>query len=184
MKTTTAPSTERTRASRPTPRRATALDVRAMDGARRTWIALTTCTALIAVAPRAEATLGEQATSVSRDRAALAAVDRGTTTSARYTVHALASGATAVREYANASGTVFAVAWNGFTHPDLDQLLGSYAAEYRTATASAGRPHGRRARRVTAARLVVHTWGHMRSLHGLAYDPQLIPAEVTTDEIQ
>ncbi len=182
MRTTTDLFTKRERASR----RAAALNVRAMGGARRTWIALTACSAVIAVAPRAEATLGEQATSVSRDRAALAAVDRGTSTStsARYTVHALTSGATTVREYANASGVVFAVAWNGFTHPDLDQLLGSYTAEYRTATTSAGRPHGRRARRVTTARLVVHVWGHMRSLHGLAYDPQLIPAEVTTDEIQ
>ncbi len=32
--------------------------------------------------------------------------------------------------------------------------------------------------------VVVRTWGHMRSLHGLAYDPQLIPSGVAADELQ
>ncbi len=40
MRTTTDLFTKRVRASRPAPRHAIALNVRAMDGARRTWIAV------------------------------------------------------------------------------------------------------------------------------------------------
>ena len=42
---------------------------------------------------------------------------------------------------------------------------------------------GRHFRAVRGQRVVVERWGHMRSLHGRAYDPALFPAGVKIDEI-
>jgi hypothetical protein len=132
---------------------------------------------------QARATLGEGAASVTRDRTALSAAKKATTSHASYTVQEVASDATTVREYLNLSGVVFAVAWNGMVHPDLTTLLGSYATEYRNAKRQAARQHGQKRLRVEARRVIVETWGHMRNLRGRAYLPALLPEGVSVDEI-
>jgi hypothetical protein len=48
---------------------------------------------------------------------------------------------TSVREYADAGGTVFAVAWDGPTKPDLNQLPGQYFAEYENRSVANTRGH-------------------------------------------
>lgn len=130
------------------------------------------------------ATLGESSDTIVKDRKALSAVRRGTTTRNGYTVQELVSDANVVREYISPSGTVFAIAWNGLTHPDLLQLLGSYTDEYRQALRQTPRKQGRRQFRVKANRVVVEKWGHMRNLQGRAYVPALIPSGVNVDEIK
>lgn len=140
--------------------------------------------AALTPARRALATLGEEAASIARDRAALSAAKKATTSHARYTVQEAASDATTVREYLNLSGVVFAVAWNGMVHPDLTTLLGSYASEYRDAKRQAARQHGQKRSRVATSRVTVETWGHMRNLRGRAYLPALLPEGVSVDEIQ
>jgi len=89
-----------------------------------------------------------------------------------------------VREYISASGVVFGVAWNGLIHPDLTQLLGSYAGEYQEVLQQTKRKAGRRSIRVTTGHIVVEKWGHIRNLQGRAYIPALIPQGVTVDEIK
>jgi hypothetical protein len=133
--------------------------------------------------PQARATLGEGAASITRDRNALSAAKKATTSHASYTVQEVASDATTVREYLNLSGVVFAVAWNGMTHPDLTTLLGSYAGEYRDAKRRIQRQHGQKRSRVEANRVIVETWGHMRNLRGRAYLPALLPEGVSANEI-
>ena len=140
--------------------------------------------AALCAAPPARAALGEGVGSVEADRKALAAVRRGTVARDGYAVHEVEAGATRVRQYVSAAGVVFAVAWNGFTHPDLDTLLGSYAAAWREADRQAPRTPGRRWRSVRTPRLVVEKWGHMRNLQGRAYDPTLLPPGVTADAIR
>lgn len=140
--------------------------------------------AALTPARQALATLGEEAASIARDRTALSAVKKSSTSHTRYTVQEVASDATTVREYLNPSGVVFAVAWNGMVHPDLTTLLGSYASEYRAAKRQAARQHGQRRSRVAASRVTVETWGHMRDLRGRAYLPALLPEGVSVDEIQ
>jgi hypothetical protein len=132
---------------------------------------------------QAQATLGEGSASVARDRNALSATKKATTSHASYTVQEVASDATTVREYLNLSGVVFAVAWNGMVHPDLTTLLGSYASEYRDAKRRSQRQHGQKRSRVEANRVIVETWGHMRNLRGRAYLPALLPEGVSADEI-
>lgn len=139
--------------------------------------------ALVVAAPRAEAALGEPLGSVQADRAALRAVDRGTTVHRGYSVHELRAGGTVIRQYAGPSGIVFGIAWKGLAHPDLTQLLGKYAGEYQDARRKAYRQSGRRHRRLEADHLVVETWGQMRNLQGRAYDPSLLPPGVAPDDL-
>ncbi len=137
-----------------------------------------------AAARRAESVLGGSVDSVESDKRVLAAVRSTTTVRDGYTVHQFTSGATAIREYVSPSGTVFAIAWNGLTHPDLTQLLGAYAGEYENALRETPRKRGQRALRVQANRVIVEKWGHLRNLQGRAYAPDLIPPEVSIDEIK
>jgi hypothetical protein len=154
---------------------------------RRLYI-LFLCLGLSAVifvtAQRAQATLGESADSITADRKALSAARRTTTVRTGYTVHEIASDSTVVREYVSPSGIVFGIAWNGLIHPDLTQLLGAYAGEYREALRQTPRQPGRRRLQVKTNRVVVEKWGHMRNLQGRAYAPDLIPPGVNIDEIK
>jgi hypothetical protein len=89
--------------------------------------------AILLAGRQAHSTLGEPANSVASDRKAFSAVQRATATRKGYTVQEFESDANVVREYITRSGIVFAVAWNGLSHPDLTSLLGSYVGEYKQA---------------------------------------------------
>lgn len=139
---------------------------------------------LFATAQRVQATLGASVDSVESDRKALSANRRAMTVRDGYTVYEIDSDSTVVREYVSSSGVVFGIAWNGLIHPDLDQLLGSYAGEYEKALQQTPRKQGQRNIRLKTDRIVVEKWGHMRNLQGRAYDPALIPSGVNVDEIK
>ncbi len=140
--------------------------------------------AFFATTYRAQATLGESTDSVKSDREALSSVRSTITVLNGYTVHEIESDSTILREYVSPSGVVFAIAWNGLVHPDLTQLLGSYASEYQRALKQTPRQPDRRRLRVKTDRVVVEKWGHMRNLQGRAYVPALIPPGVSIDEIE
>ena len=140
--------------------------------------------AIFATAHRVQATLGESANSVKLDREVLSAVPSAIMVRNGYTVQEIDSDSTIVREYVSPSGIVFAIAWNGLVHPDLTQLLGSYAGEYERALKQAPREWDRRRLVVKTNRVVVEKWGHMRNLQGRAYVPALIPPGVSVDEIK
>jgi hypothetical protein len=147
------------------------------------WRAALAAVAL-AAATRAAAGLGERAGVIEADRKVLAAEPRATVAREGYTVERMASAANEVREFVSPSGVVFGVAWDGIAHPDLTRLLASYAPEYRQAAARPSPPGRRRGRVVRTDRLVVETWGHMRSLHGRAWVPELVPSGVSADAIR
>jgi hypothetical protein len=141
--------------------------------------------AVLAVLPhRGQAALGEFVDSVESDRKAFSAARGAITAHNEYTVHQVDSDSTIVREYVSASGLVFAVAWNGLVHPDLMQLLGSYAGEYERGLERTPREPGRRRLQVKTNQVVVEEWGHMRNLQGRAYVPSLVPSGVSVDEIK
>ena len=148
------------------------------------FIALCFSAAILAIAQRALATLGESIDSITKDSKALSAVRRSAKVVDGYTVHEVESDATSVREYASPAGVVFGIAWNGLIHPDLSPLLGSYAHDYREGLRKTPRQPGRRRHQVKTERVVVEKWGHMRNLQGRAYAPSLIPPGVSIDEIK
>ena len=140
--------------------------------------------ATLAAAQPLLAALGEPADSVAQDRKALSAARGAATVHAGYTVQEVVSDTVTVREYISPAGIVFGIAWNGFTHPDLTPLLGSYAGEYADAARHAKRKPGRRHAEIKTDRIVVEKWGHMRNLQGRAYAADLIPPGVSIDEIK
>ncbi len=148
------------------------------------FVALGLLMVMFASARRSEAALGESADSVELDRKVLSATHGATKVLSGYTVHEVKSDTTDVREYVSPSGIVFGVAWNGFTRPDITQLLGTYAGEYQQALRQTERKRGQRALTVKTDRVVVEQWGHLRNLQGRAYAPALIPDGVSVDDIK
>ncbi len=138
--------------------------------------------ALAAAAAPARAALGESERSLERDRAALHMERRPAALKAGATVHELRGPTLSVREYVDAAGTVFAVAWSGIAPPDLSLLLGAYHGAYRAAAARTKAVRG--PRRVETPEIVVETWGHGRSRHGRAWVPALVPPGANVDDVE
>lgn len=139
---------------------------------------------LLLPAQQTLAILGESVDSVESDRESLTAVRGAMTAHRDYTIHEIKTDSTVVREYVSPGGIIFAIAWNGLVHPDLTELLGSYADEYQEALRQTRRTQGRRQLQVKTNRVVVQKWGHIRDMKGRAYAPDLIPTGVSIDAIK
>jgi hypothetical protein len=131
----------------------------------------------------ARAGLGGDAASVESDSAAMQgkmsqSAKQTLEQSASYNVKTFVTGnGVTVREYAAQSGPIFGVAWQGRRPPDLSVLLGSYYAEY--ATASGLKRHANLHHQVVAGpNSIVVMGGHMGYLVGRAYVPRLAPSGV------
>lgn len=151
-----------------------------MHGYIRSTVAMLLC-----VPALASATLGQRADTVANDQAQMKAKAASATraVSSAYTLHGLQlPSGTAVREYADADGMVFAVAWDGPTKPDLNQLLGQYFTEYESGSVANTRGHSRMM--VRKPDIVIRSEGRMRGFHGKAYLPQSVPAGVSIEELQ
>jgi hypothetical protein len=90
-------------------------------------------------APASHAALGGDVASVLRDHAALRIAPVLTSTASYDVYSGETSGGTALREYVDRSGKVFAVGFNGPSAPQVMSVLGSYSARY-LAAAKARRP--------------------------------------------
>jgi hypothetical protein len=102
---------------------------------------------------------------------------------AAYTVHELHTPTgTVIREFIAPSGVVFAVSWRGPFKPNMTLLLGQYMGKYVRAPRQAGSTRSRLM--IEQPDLVVHAAGHMRAFAGIAYVPQLLPANVAEADLQ
>ncbi len=128
------------------------------------------------------AALGDAVASVAADSQILAARPRAAPRAA-FTVQELHTPTgTVIREFVTPSGVVFAVSWRGPFKPSMPLLLGQYFDEYARAPRRAGSTRSRLV--IEQPRLVVHAGGHMRSFAGIAYVPQLLPANVAETDLQ
>lgn len=129
------------------------------------------------------AVLGGKASSVQSDQVQMKAAIRPGTQTTQYSVQTLTtpSGIT-IKEFADTSGNVFAVTWQGPFMPNLRQLLGQYFSTY----VSTARKHhgGLHHRSVVDPNLVVHSQGHMRAFSGIAYLPAKLPKGVKPGDLQ
>jgi hypothetical protein len=130
----------------------------------------------------AAAALGQDVASVEADRQHMKGQVRPTAV-AGYSVQEIQTSTnTVIREYVSAAGTIFAVSWRGPVMPDLQQILGSYFEQYRTAARA---PHaGHRHLAIEQPGLVLHSNGQMRAFYGKAYVPGLLPANFSPGDIQ
>jgi len=119
------------------------------------------------------AVLGEYENSIATDQQQLHA-QLYETAGVGYSIKELRStdGGT-VREYVSATGLVFGIAWQGPTMPDLRQLLGSYFGQLQQAAQSRRKRGGPLI--IQSSGFVFESAGHMRSFHGRAYVPGLVP---------
>ena len=131
------------------------------------------------------ASLGGDMTSVRDDQTKMQGTLR-TTSHDFYDIHEIqASNGVVVREYVSQSGKVFGVGWEGRSHPDLRQVLGSYYDLYVQAVQTQrAQRHGHGPMLIEQPGLVVQMGGHMGSLVGRAYIPQNLPAGIRLEEIR
>ncbi len=88
---------------------------------------------------------------------------------------------TLMREFVAPNGTVFAVAWQGPTRPDLRQALGQYFEAFSSAPRS--KLSDRRHVQIRQGDLVLQSGGHMRALSGRAYLQSAVPSGVDIGEL-
>lgn len=131
------------------------------------------------------ATLGGSLDSVQADQAQFKAKIK-ITEGAVYTVHELTTPTdVVVREYVSPGGRVFGVTWRGPFIPDMQQLLGVYFQQYVVAAKAERERHvGRNPLNIQLPGLVIQTGGHMRACFGRAYNPDLLPAGASPDDVR
>ncbi len=132
----------------------------------------------------APSNFGDTATLTKLAARSLAATSGSNTSTPVYTVtqSTLDSG-TLVREYADASGIVFAVSWKGPTLPDLRTLLGDKFA-VMTSNAAKRSKAGHSQLAVNQSDVVIVSNGHMRAFEGQAWIPSALPAGFDTATIE
>lgn len=126
------------------------------------------------------AALGGDVTTVEADRARLKGALHMRTT-ATYTIHEIQLSGLVVREFVAPSGEVFAVSWQGSGIPDLQQMLGSYYAEFAQAASIAHFDHHHL--NVQTPRVVVQSRGHTREFSGRAWAPALLPQNFSLGDL-
>jgi hypothetical protein len=103
---------------------------------------------------------------------------------AGYVVHQLDVEGIEVREFANAAGRIFGIAWSGPRTADLQTLLGSYFSEFDHQQNLQRRLPGRQPTALVTPQIQVERWGHMNQLHGRAFIPGLLPTAFPSGAIQ
>ncbi len=128
------------------------------------------------------AALGENVASVELDAQALGG-QHVTVPKTGFDLHQITlKDGTIVNEFVSPAGTVFGISWQGHVIPNLHQLLGSYMVSLQQGQRTAVSP--RRAITIQGDNFVFSSMGHMRSFHGRAYVPGLIPSNLTAEVVQ
>lgn len=148
-------------------------------------LATVLCVIVLGTPFAVRASLGGDFASVQSDRAKMQATLR-TSSGTAYTMHQMQTPTgVAVNEYVSPAGQVFAVTWQGPSHPDLRQLLGSYFDQYAQAVqAQRAERRGHGPLLIQQSGLVVQISGHPRAFQGKVYVPQMLPAGVRAEDIR
>lgn len=155
-------------------------------------LAITVAATLSFKPDSALAALGEGPTSPATDTPAARANSQHTTASrpglagsSAYTKNTfIQRTGTRIREFVNADGLVFAIAWNGSVPPDFQELFGEHFSALK-AEAERNRALRKRGAPITlqSERLVVNSRGKLRQFSGYAYLPNLVPAGTDIHEV-
>ncbi len=136
---------------------------------------------LLGSAP-AWAVLGEQVATVASDQKYLRGEVRATVQQGYSVQQITGADRSVVNEYVSPGGMVFGLSWRGPVMPNLQLLLGSYYARFQQAAQSRVRRRGPLVLRTD--QLVVESGGHLRSFHGRAYVPGLLPKDVSAEVVR
>ncbi len=135
--------------------------------------------------PRAQASLGDDSSTVEADRRVLRGTRVAVVTHAKFAVHEIRSGGMSLKEYAASNGKIFAVTWTGTHQPDLSSIFGTYFEDFSQANQAAVKVKGVRSHaRIEGKKVTVERFGHMGSIRGKAFVQSLLPQGVSLDEIK
>ena len=129
----------------------------------------------LSVSAVSRASLGDDVTSIERDRVAFKGSTK-VTPELTYEVHELTTPSGRVREYL-AAGRVFAVSWDGHAVPDLGQLLGVHVAEFHDLVKP--QPGNHHVVSVSNDKLIVTMRKLPRGMEGHVVVPALVPSGVS-----
>jgi hypothetical protein len=132
----------------------------------------------------AAAVLGELESTVADDAASLHSTKVSVTTVSGLKVHQVESVRANVRQYADASGRIYAVTWQGLRHPDLSTLLGTYYSSYKTARDAGQILKNGRLSLTKTKDVVVRLSGMPHRMSGVAYVPALLPQGVHPGDLK
>ena len=132
----------------------------------------------LVIASHAWGGLGGDVASVGDDQQAWGASDSQTFQSGATVYSQTLPNGLTIRQYVDASGLVFAVAWSGPVLPDFSRLLGNYFTNYTEALREQ-----KRGVNVQNAALVLESGGMMRAFFGRAYLPPRLPAGFAAQDI-
>jgi hypothetical protein len=133
----------------------------------------------LVLAGAAWAKLGGDLASIQSDTQAFAASTRQSTLPAATLFTQTLPSGLVVRQYLDANGAVFAVAWEGPVLPDFERLLGAHYPTYLEAVRLQ-----RRGVNVQGPALVIESGGMMRAFSGRAYLPGLLPRQLSAQDIR
>jgi hypothetical protein len=142
--------------------------------------------ALLVSAATCWAALGASVASIESDRLQMRATRQAAQSTPVGTVQEirLSDGST-IRQFVNAQGIVYAVAWSTRIKPNFAQILGTYAAAFDAGVASAAqRPGLRRSVSVDQGDLVVVSSGRPGAFVGRAWLKSQLPAGSNADAIR
>jgi NADPH:quinone reductase-like Zn-dependent oxidoreductase len=86
-----------------------------------------------------------------------------------------------IREFVADSGKVFAVSWSGGWRPNLREMMGKHYDRYLAAAKE--RRMARGLFRLELPGMVVVMGGHQRAFFGHVYLTDLLPAELTLEDL-
>lgn len=129
--------------------------------------------------PNAFCTLGEKAVS-----AEATGQRKMSQSNNAYSVQESVVSGTTIHEYILPNGTVFGVTWSGLKHPDLNSVLGTYHTEYTKLKNEKLNSLGRAPINLKSSKVSVRMSGHMRDVHGQAYDPSLLPTGFSVQDFK
>jgi hypothetical protein len=131
----------------------------------------------------AHAALGDNEQSISSLKSQLHTIQRESEAAQGLTVHILATPSTTIREYISPNGKIFAVTWKGLAKPDMATVLGGHYSEYLKEKTKRVQLRTKRPLKLETPNLVLKQAGHMRALKGLAYVPDLVPADINVETL-
>ena len=130
----------------------------------------------LAVPVAARAELGGPSSSVGKE-----AEELGATLERRHQDQQLTWPGGTIHQYADDTGTIYAVTWRGRAAPNLERLLGPHFARFVEASKPSARSH--RVFKVELPDLVVRSAVHGRLHQGRAFLPKAVPADVSVEEL-
>lgn len=132
------------------------------------------------------AVLGGDMASVQADQVRMRAMRNSASAAQGGSVHEIRmSDGSSIREFVNAQGIVYAVAWSTRLKPDFAQLLGRHAAEFDAGvSAELQTPGLKRSAVVDRGDLVVHSAGRPGAFVGRAWLKSQVPAGTRSDAIR